>query len=447
MKRVSTFIFLAFSMLFAETLFEVKDASNNKVLDVSTDGLRVLNGNDTLMVISPAGVRVNLDNSANKALSRTFAVTTTASKNKGLNRVLEVGTEYTTMREGDLGERYTDLNTINTFIGLNAGQNNQVATYPGHEGRNNVFIGNNSGQNNTTGFHNTYLGIHSGRDNQTNFGNVYIGSFAGEENIYGGNTFIGNEAGRYGRNSFQSENTGGGMSNTFIGYLSGEYSTGNFNTCLGMASGTSLATGADNVYLGHNAGSDAKNGNGNVYIGKSAGGNYIGFENSGSNNVFIGKWSGSLAAGSGNVFIGSESGYNETLSNKLYIANTNTSTPLLKGTFPNTDLAINATDIFANGKLTIKGGSAIGMTQAGTVTLGISTQTGIKAVTLTFPKTFSSAPKISVTPKGVTGVNQTFGVTVRDITTTGCVIMVNQLSPTINGSWSQNLQADWIAWE
>jgi hypothetical protein len=195
------------------------------------------------------------------------------------------------------------------------------------------------------------------------------------------------------------------------------------------------------------AGVNADNGSGNVYIGKSAGGNYIGFENSGSNNIFIGKNSGSLSAGSGNVFIGNESGYNETLSNKLYIANTNTSTPLLKGTFPNTDLAINATDIYANGKLTIKGGSAIGMTQAGTVTLGVSTQTGIKAVTLTFPKAFSSAPKISVTPKGANGVSQTFGVTVRDITTTGCVIMVNQLSPTINGSWSQNLQADWIAWE
>ncbi len=445
-KKIMIFILTAYFLLVSETLFEVKDSSNNKVLDVSTDGLRVMNQGDTLMIISANAIRANISNS--KGLSRSFSVTTSASKSKGLNRVLEVGTESTTMREGDLGERYTDLNPINTFIGLNAGANNQVAAYPGYEGRNNVFIGNNSGQSNTTGMYNTYVGMNTGRDNQTNFGNVYIGSYAGEENIHGGNTFIGNEAGRYGRNSFQDQNTGGGGSNTFIGYLSGEYSTGNFNTCLGMSAGTSLAAGADNVYLGHAAGVNAKNGNRNVYIGDYAGGNYIGFENNGSDNVFIGKNSGSLSAGSGNVFLGNRSGYSEAGSNKLYVANSDTSNPLLKGTFPNTDIAINATDIYANGKLTIKGGTAIGMTQAGTVTVGTFVgQTGIKVVSLTFPKAFNSAPKISVTPKGANDVNQSFGVTVRNISTTGCVIMINQLSPTINGSWSQNLLADWIAWE
>jgi hypothetical protein len=121
MKKYIITIFLLSISLTAETLFEVKDSSNNKVLDVSTDGLRILNNGDTLMVISPAGVRVNLDNSSTKALSRTFAVTTTASKNKGLNRVLEVGTQSTTMREGVAGDEYTDLSPLNIFLGLKAG--------------------------------------------------------------------------------------------------------------------------------------------------------------------------------------------------------------------------------------------------------------------------------------------------------------------------------------
>lgn len=80
-------IFSAF--LSAETLFEVKDASNNKVLDVSTDGLRVLNGADTLMVISTTGIRAFIDDS--KVLSRTFSVTTTSAK-KGYKKIFEIQT-------------------------------------------------------------------------------------------------------------------------------------------------------------------------------------------------------------------------------------------------------------------------------------------------------------------------------------------------------------------
>jgi hypothetical protein len=135
---ITSIAVFATGLLYSETLFEVKDSANQKVLDVSTDGLRILNNGDTLMVISPSGVRVNLNNSPEKALSRTFAVTTTSSKNKGLSRVLEVGIESTTMREGQLGQRYTDFSPDNLFLGLNAGRD----TYTG---KNNIFIGNESG--------------------------------------------------------------------------------------------------------------------------------------------------------------------------------------------------------------------------------------------------------------------------------------------------------------
>ncbi|HXK50546.1 MAG TPA: hypothetical protein PKW56_08765, partial [Clostridiales bacterium] len=63
MKRFITIIITAIVTLSAETLFEVKDASNNKVLDVSTDGLRIMNQGDTLMVISSNEIKANLSTS------------------------------------------------------------------------------------------------------------------------------------------------------------------------------------------------------------------------------------------------------------------------------------------------------------------------------------------------------------------------------------------------
>ena len=90
MKQILFVCVIVFSaLLCGETLFEVKDASNNKVLDVSTDGLRVLNGPDTLMVISTDGIRAYIDDS--KALSRTFSVTTTSAK-KGYKKIFEIQT-------------------------------------------------------------------------------------------------------------------------------------------------------------------------------------------------------------------------------------------------------------------------------------------------------------------------------------------------------------------
>jgi len=58
--KISLIIIMLFSTVIkAETLFEVKDASNNKVFDVSTDGLRIMNKGDTLMMISSDGIRAH----------------------------------------------------------------------------------------------------------------------------------------------------------------------------------------------------------------------------------------------------------------------------------------------------------------------------------------------------------------------------------------------------
>jgi hypothetical protein len=446
MKKILIVILAAALILQAEILFEVKDAANNPVLKVSDDGIAVMNQADTIMVISTTEIKAVIDDS--KVLSRKFSVSTTSAKKGLYSDLFDVSLGSAVMREAS-GNKYSDFNTSNLFLGLSAGFSNI-------SGNDNVFVGNNSGYSNTTGQNNVYLGMSSGRLNQTNGGNVYLGSYAGEENTKGGNTFVGMYAGK------DSGGVGGGGSSTFIGYASGRTAYGGSNTFIGMSSGNAAGDGSENVFIGSSAGFQATSGSGNVYVGHYAGfgwntnpgndniyiGKSSGVYSNGNNNVFLGSSSGMLNTGSSNVFLGYSAGYNETGSNKLYVANSGTSNPIIKGTFPNVDLAINAADIYANGNLSIKGGTPIGMTQAGTVTIGTYVgQTGIKAVTLTYPKAFSTVPKISITPKGVNGINQSFGVTVRDITTTTCVIMISQLSPTVNGSWSQNLLADWIAWE
>jgi hypothetical protein len=97
MKRLFLVIMAVFTaLLCGETLFEVKDASNNKVLDVTTDGLTVLNNGDTIMVIASQGIKAFIQPDAkDKALSRTFAVTTTASKDgaKAPGKVFEIATD------------------------------------------------------------------------------------------------------------------------------------------------------------------------------------------------------------------------------------------------------------------------------------------------------------------------------------------------------------------
>jgi len=93
MKRLALLL-LIFVAVYSETLFEVKDASNNKVLDVSTDGLRVMNQGDTLMVIGSEGIKVYIEQDSTKALSRKFSVSTTSAKGtKAQSKVFEVATD------------------------------------------------------------------------------------------------------------------------------------------------------------------------------------------------------------------------------------------------------------------------------------------------------------------------------------------------------------------
>lgn len=159
----------------------------------------------------------------------------------------------------------------NTFIGGNAGLNNDV-TGAGAEGLNNTAIGLSALKNNTTGQDNTAVGRNSLLSNTVGSENAVLGAWALDANTIGGRNMA------FGAFALTSNIDGG--TNVAIGYASLlSHTTGDSNVALGTDSLRLNQTGASNVALGNQA------------------------------------------------------GYNELGSNTLYIANSNTSTPLIYGLF------------------------------------------------------------------------------------------------------------------
>lgn len=112
-----------------------------------------------------------------------------------------------------------------------------------------------------------------------------------------------------------------GNKNNFLGHEAGRNSTGTRNTFTGHQAGRSNTTGSYNLFSGYEAGELNTTGDRNVYLGADAGYNNI--------------------AGSNNVFIGNNAGFNEMGSNKLFIDNSATSSPLIYGEFDNDFVKIN----------------------------------------------------------------------------------------------------------
>jgi hypothetical protein len=208
-----------------------------------------------------------------------------------------VGGNFNTMF--GYGAGFSNMADGNTFMGHSAGTNTL-------SGGQNTFIGFKSGFSNVSATQNHFIGYQSGFNNTTGFLNHFDGNNSGFSNTTGTeNQFIGNGSGFM--------NTSGGM-NLFIGYIAGrENTTASNNTFIGNRSGGKNTTGSNNYFSGFQSG----------------------FNNvSGSNNNFIGFRAGfSNVSGSGNLFIGNNAGYSETGSNKLYIDNSETASPLIYGDF------------------------------------------------------------------------------------------------------------------
>ena len=375
MKNSLVLIALISFLLNAETLFEVKDASNNKVLDISTDGLRVMNQGDTLMVISSNEIKANI--SSSKGLSRTFSVTTNSAKGSGIDLMrltsdstrfwisdsgsgfgvssqtagkdksvatnfLKVSNENTQMREGGSGDSYTDFSPENIFLGLNSGLN----TLPsGSDGVNNTFFGNESGITNSSGSENVFIGPESGYSNTDGTSNVFMGYQSGRGNTGGDyNIFIGDGAGL---------SNSSGNQNVFIGKSAGKVNTGSLNLFIGTSAGFDNTTGGANMFIGNQAGSNNTTGLSNTFLGWYSGASNVG----GNENLMIGTFTGSMnTSGDYNTYIGDFAGaYNSggssnvclgnrvtvSGSNKLAIDNSDTTLPLIYGEFDNNYLKIN----------------------------------------------------------------------------------------------------------
>ena len=160
-------------------------------------------------------------------------------------------------------------------------------------------------------------------------GALRFGELAGNALTTGGNSvFMGYKAG-------YSVTTVG--SNYFMGYQAGRDNTsGTYNVFLGNSVGQHNIGSIHCVFIGNGSGYYHTSGNWNVFLGGDSGFHNI----AGEKNVYIGSSAGQSATGSKCVFIGFMTGYNETGSNLLYIANTNTATPLIWGNFTNHKVGI-----------------------------------------------------------------------------------------------------------
>jgi hypothetical protein len=193
-------------------------------------------------------------------------------------------------------------------------------------------------------------------------GKVGIGTFNPSEKLH----IVGNTVIDAGKLLFQ--NTGQSI---FIGENAGQNDNLNdrINVYIGQSAGSSSVEGFSNVYIGSNAGGQNVNGNSNVAIGEAALyssqtsfnlaigkyalngnvngdnntglGNYAGYGSSGNQNFFLGSGTGESATGNNNVFLGTEIGAFSNVSNKLWIHNSNVSTPLIDGDFSAKTLKIN----------------------------------------------------------------------------------------------------------
>ncbi|MCB0801868.1 MAG: hypothetical protein KDB74_02120, partial [Flavobacteriales bacterium] len=179
-----------------------------------------------------------------------------------------------------------------------------------------VYIGNNAGTADNTTPHiyesNVGIGIEANRNN-IGGSNVAIGAVAmGQSTYAGSNVAVGNKA--------------------MFGNM-----TGSGNTAVGQQSMFFNTSGGSNVAIGQEALNTNKTGSRNVTLGGGA----IFTDTSGNNNVAIGHQSGLINYGSSNIFIGYQSAATQTnLSNKLFIENSSSTTPLIYGNFADDSLKI-----------------------------------------------------------------------------------------------------------
>ncbi len=190
----------------------------------------------------------------------------------------------------DLSDGKTGGNSI--FLGTSSGNSDDASD------NRNVGCGIQSLYSNTSGYQNTAIGYQALYTNTDGIVNTAIGY----KSMYLGNS---------------------GQGNTAIGSNSLENNTGHLNVAGGYKAMSYNTTGENNIGIGAFANRYNQEGSNSVIIGYEAGHGLTTHNKSGC------------------VFLGYQAGYSESNSNRLYIENSNATTPLIYGEFDNDLLKIN----------------------------------------------------------------------------------------------------------
>lgn len=139
-------------------------------------------------------------------------------------------------------------------------------------------------------------------------------------------------------------NNTSGSANTAVGNSAEiQNTTGERNTGIGREALDQNTTGEKNTAVGYAALNENQTGSENTAVGVDTRGAPITLHASVSKNTAIGFFAGFKDEGSGNVFLGWEAGAKFNGSNELFIANSQTSTPLIFGNFETKTATINGT--------------------------------------------------------------------------------------------------------
>jgi hypothetical protein len=164
-------------------------------------------------------------------------------------------------------------------------------------------------------------------------GGLNVGSYISSSNggYFGGQIYVSDLTIGHGGNT---NNT-----NTAIGFNALQQNISGFNnTALGYQTLLQNTSGSNNVALGTNTLLANTSGSFNTAIGS----NTLSSNTTGSLNTALGHNAGFFATGSGNVFLGNSAGALQTTGdNQLWIANSSTLTPLIKGDFAKGILQLN----------------------------------------------------------------------------------------------------------
>lgn len=259
-------------------------------------------------------------------------------------------------------------------IGVNSGNNNQgndninIGLFNGNGfgagNADNISIGNQNYWSSTSGTQNITLG----RGNYiygTGSFNINIGSGinqrgTGSNNVYIGRSIAGNSvAGAHFENVGIGYNIMNSITSAYRNVANGSYAlatltSGNENLGLGFYGAAGITSGSSNIGIGayslaFGTGSRIRNiGIGGYALANATGDEGVGigynagrYQGAGSVCVGTSSFANTTATGSYNVGLGYLAGFFETGSNRLYIENSNSLTPLIGGHFDNDRVGIN----------------------------------------------------------------------------------------------------------